>query len=582
MPDHQTAFEHLKNAIVQAPILHYPNPNKAYIVYTDALDDACRAQLSQEHDGTEFPVAFLSHTFSETQCKWSTTEQEAFGVYYAITKWNYYLQGANIIVRNDHKPLARFLNGKNANNKVNRWSLELATYNITFEWISGAKNKAADCLSRLVSPMRMPINMLTASVTDGPAFHTRSHTQNTSDTTPINPATPQPHLSPDSNPTPKSIMEDCQDALLQMQHTDPFCKCISKCLLNGKAPHHESDTFTHVKGLLYKHVSDAGKQFLALVIPKSWKFTILMEAHDKLGHQGNNCTYCLIKCQYYWKGMNKDIRKYIANCALCRCDKAKVQQYPLQMTEIPDRPFDKIAIDLVTDCETSTSGNKHILTIIDHLTGWPEAFPIPDKSADTIVATLINHYLLVHMCPRYILLDNGTEFKNNLMDQVLKQLGIDRIFSAPYHPQSNRKLEVFHKYLKPTLKKLCEKDPANWDKYINQVLASYRITPNLATTESPFFLVYGRDPNLPLHQLLEPMQCFLGDPDLGKLHLETHRLALAIAKKTLDENRFLTTQKTTSRTNPNFQIGDRVYFKNKQPGKWDLKWRPRYWIVRIE
>ena len=72
------------------------------------------------------------------------------------------------------------------------------------------------------------------------------------------------------------------------------------------------------------------------------------------------------------------------------------------------------------------------------------------------------------------------------MDQVLQQLGIDRIFSAPYHPQSNGKLEVFHKYLKPTLKKLCENDPANWDKYINQVLASYRITPNLATAESPF------------------------------------------------------------------------------------------------
>ena len=252
------------------------------------------------------------------------------------------------------------------------------------------------------------------------------------------------------------------------------------------------------------------------------------------------------------------------------------------MTEIPDRPFDKIIIDLVTDCKMSISGNKHILTIIDHLTGWPEAFPIPDKSADTIVAMLINHYLPVHMCPRYILSDNGMEFKNNLMDQVLQQLRIDRIFSAPYHPQSNRKLEVFHKYLKPTLKKLCKKDPANWDKYINQVLTNYRITPNLATAESPFFLVYGRDPNLPLHQLLEPMQCFLGDPDSGKLHLETHRLALAIAKKTLDENRFTATQKTISRDNPAFQVGDHVYFKNKQPGKWDLKWRPRYRIVHIE
>ena len=75
----------------------------------------------------------------------------------------------------------------------------------------------------------------------------------------------------------------------------------------------------------------------------------------------------------------------------------------------------------------------------------------------------------------------------NLMDQVLQQLGIDGIFSAPYHPQSNSKLEVFHKYLKPTLKKLYENDPANWDRYINQVLTSYRITSNLATAESPFF-----------------------------------------------------------------------------------------------
>ena len=121
---------------------------------------------------------------------------------------------------------------------------------------------------------------------------------------------------------------------------------------------------------------------------------------------------------------NKDITKYIANCTLCHREKAKVQAYPLQMTEIPDRPFVKIARNLVTECETSTSGNKHILTIIDHFTGWLEAFPIPDKSADTIVSAFINQYLPVHMCPRYILLDNGTEFKNTLMDQVLKQLGI--------------------------------------------------------------------------------------------------------------------------------------------------------------
>ena len=74
---HHEAFLKLKESIIQAPILCYPNHNKRYIVYTNASDDTCGVQLSQEHDGTEFPIAFLSHTFSETQRKLSTTKQEA-------------------------------------------------------------------------------------------------------------------------------------------------------------------------------------------------------------------------------------------------------------------------------------------------------------------------------------------------------------------------------------------------------------------------------------------------------------------------------------------------------------------------
>ena len=160
--------------------------------------------------------------------------------------------------------------------------------------------------------------MLTVSSTDRPAFHTRSHTQNSpSSTTLIPHLDTAPQISQEPTTAPKLLTADRLEALLCMQKTDPFCKCISKRLLNCKAPHHEFDIFTHVKGLLHKHVTDAGKKFLALVIPKSWKYTVLMEAHEKLGHQGNSHTYCLIKCQYYWKEMNKDIRKYIANCVPC-------------------------------------------------------------------------------------------------------------------------------------------------------------------------------------------------------------------------------------------------------------------------
>ena len=158
-------------------------------------------------------------------------------------------------------------------------------------------------------------------------------------------------------------MADYKNTLWLMQRTDPFCKCVSKLLLNGKAPSNEVDTFTHIKGLLYKHVIDSNLDFLALVIPKYWHFTVLVEAHDKWGHQEENRTYHLVKQQYYWKGINKDTCKYINNCALCKWWKARTQVYPLQMPDIPDRPFDKIAIDLVSDFNVFASGNQHILII---------------------------------------------------------------------------------------------------------------------------------------------------------------------------------------------------------------------------
>ena len=127
-----------------------------------------------------------------------------------------------------------------------------------------------------------------------------------------------------------------------------------------------------------------------------------------------------------------------------------------------------------------------------------------------------------------------------------------------------------------------KKDLSNWDKYINQIPANYRVTPNLATAETPFFLVYERDQNLPLHQLLEPMQWFLGDPESGMLNLEAHWLALATTKNTLNENHFRNAQKTMDRQPPSFNISDMVCFEDKQPGKWDLKWRLGYRIVQIE
>ena len=141
--------------------------------------------------------------------------------------------------KNDHKPLAKFLNGKNANNKVNRWSLELTTYNITFKWISGAKNKAANCLSWLVEqPMAIPatVNMLTVTHTNGPASNTRSHTKKDSpDTT----STPHPNV---------------HLAFLQMQlkHPNPLQQTDWKHYSKCRGLTHSADVFLNVY-LMVKH-----------------------------------------------------------------------------------------------------------------------------------------------------------------------------------------------------------------------------------------------------------------------------------------------------------------------------------------
>ena len=114
------------------------------------------------------------------------------------------------------------------------------------------------------------VNMLTVTHSDRTAFHTRSCTQ---ENPPNATSTPHPDVSPqisqEVTPMPEPLTADRLQVLLQMQRTDPFCKCISKYLFNGKVPQHKMDTFTHVKELLYKYIMDSGKLFLALVIPKS-------------------------------------------------------------------------------------------------------------------------------------------------------------------------------------------------------------------------------------------------------------------------------------------------------------------------
>ena len=225
--------------------------------------------------------------------------------------------------------------------------------------------------------------------------------------------------------------------------------------------------------------------------------------------------------------------------------------------DIPDQPFDK-AIYLVTHLNISKSGEP---IHSDHY--WP--FDGMARSISHSQQTLLSAFSTT-VCSRFILVDNRTEFKNQLMDDVLKQLGINDIFSTPYHPQSNGKLEVFNKYLKPTPMKLCGNNQDNWDLYFNQVLTSYYVTPHLTTAEAPFFLIYGREPQSPTTPSVgtcaiswQPQICM---NKIGNVCC----LALTIAKKILVENRVKQcTKGNRSHSHLGFKFGDSLLLRTNNP-----------------
>ena len=100
----------------------------------------------------------------------------------------------------------------------------------------------------------------------------------------------------DNDTTSNNSQNNPKDTTIkEMQSTNPFCKHIMKRLLNKTAQEHELKTFFIHNGLLYRYASDHSKDFCALVIPKAWRYTILVETHDKMEHQGNNQMYSLIK-----------------------------------------------------------------------------------------------------------------------------------------------------------------------------------------------------------------------------------------------------------------------------------------------
>ena len=131
-----------------------------------------------------------------------------------------------------------------------------------------------------------------------------------------------------------------------------------------------------------------------------------------------------------------------------------------------------------------------------------EAFPTKDQTALTIARLLVEHVIPRHGVPRELLSDWGAAFLSALLRDVSKLMGLRKVNTTAYHPQGDGLVERFNRTLTDMLAKTVEKSGRNWDECLPYVLFAYRTSMQESTQESPFHLLYGRDPYLPSEQAL--------------------------------------------------------------------------------
>ena len=219
--------------------------------------------------------------------------------------------------------------------------------------------------------------------------------------------------------------------------------------------------------VLLRSIVDNGHKFEARVILESLVDVVLHLGHNQSGHNGYQRTYAAIKHLYYWKGMRAQILQYCKNCKVCAVQKVKKTQFEKQIFEPAVQLMEFISMDLIGEFHPpSSKGKRYALTAICMLTGYTFCIPIKNKLAEEIVTAWRNHIAFLFGVCRKLLMDNSTEFKNDLFSRVAEQLGVERkIYSPPYRPQSNGKIEGFHKFLKSYLAKHISRH-REWDSVV--------------------------------------------------------------------------------------------------------------------
>ena len=581
--DCQKAFETLKEFLIKAPILKYPDPTKPYVLFTDASGYAWAGLLTQEYtheqDGKKrkvlHPVTCESGLFHGSQCNWATLTKEAYAIYQSARKMRYYIEDADVTLYSDHLPLKNFLHTQTLNDKVNRWSVELSGLRIKFRYIKGIKNTLADALSRVIRrglaeplPPEPPGQEFGCAIFDKPD--------------PI--AVREIKSAPPGESGEEAIVIQLSGAELRnLQDQDDRCQPIIQALLpppdqttQRQAPEGFFIDNNHV--LRRKRTID-DQVFEVIVVPQVLIPWVLHQCHDLGGHNGSPRQLAYLQRYFYWRGMRSSVDKHVKACTKCRELNTRNSRYQELHLEVTELPMKLIAMDLIGQFPRTTQGNTRALTVIDMCTNYTWAIPIPDKRAATIAQAYIRNIFTGFGGSAAILSDNGTEFDGE-MKTICRYLDLKQIKSSPYYPQGNGRIENFHNFLKSCVAKHVT-NAFEWDECLNVATMAYNTMPHSGSRETPFFLMFGRDPILPITKLLNDRLRTYHD-DAGLISIDLMRRAYAVAAFNLRKARERMSDNKDGPLPPKIGVGDPVMIRRHPKKSFESRYEALHRVIEVK
>ena len=522
----QASFEALKRKMVTAPIMSYPQPDRMYILDTDASNYAYGAVLSQLQpnkfgEEEEKVIAYYSKAFKPTEIFYCVRKKELLAIVNSVKHFEVYLRGPTFKIRTDHASLKYIKTTKNLPAQFMRWGLYLEEFSCQIEVRKGVLHANADAMSRgcngkdcicddLLRFERKfnikPGKILTPEDEPIPAFQCNQLVSAEFSKLclkgdclvqafKLNPRYSAAELGemqladPDIGPIYKAFKHD--------PTSKPAWKDISSESAATKSYFNDWNRLTMHGNALYRVWESANglNQFKQFLVPRKLQLEFCHQIHDTsaTAHMGRRKSLHALLHFCYWYKMVYDIRFWIQSCDVCQRRKQMQPKpkAPLQI-QISGEPNERIAMDILGPLAQTASGNKYVLCITDYFSKYTKAIPLPNQTAESIAGALTTNWLHLYGEPSEIHTDQGANFESDLMKQLCEVYKIDKTRTSAYHPQSDGQVERFNKTVMNLVFAL-NTETSKWDEILQIAVTAYNSTIHESTGFTPNLLWFGRE-----------------------------------------------------------------------------------------